>query len=304
MAAPRSKRYFGLIIPFVLAACLVVGYWFYWSKAASEVETRVRTAIPVSVVSDVRITGFPYRLTLELGDLKLKSGNGLGFSSSRVVATASPFNPLLWVLEGAQDPALSLPGGPSRTLQATNLKASLRLNSAGFERLSLTFDGLEAQGEQGWGMGGGQVHFVSDPKNADIIAMQTDIRAIRIGKPLAGPSAILGQTINRIMIAGPISQGRALSNSLADWSKKGGKLSIMAGELMWGPIAFTGASGDITLSPAQKWQGNVRGTGALKPEGIAVSALSGPVDLVIADNRMSLNGLPGINIGNAFGAAE
>jgi Uncharacterized protein conserved in bacteria (DUF2125) len=299
-----KARNSGLIIPFFLAACVVGGYWFYWSKVAHQIEAQVRAAIPTSIAPQVKVTGFPYRLTLSLDGVALASDQGLSFKSSAIVATASPFNPLLWVLESAHEPALSLPDGPLRPLSATNLKASLRLKSDGLERLSLTFDGIEAQGDQGWSVGAGAIHLVADPKNADVLAMSTDLNAIKVGKPLEGPSAILGQTINRVRIAGPISQSRTLTRSINAWSSSGGKLTVMAGELMWGPIAFTEAAGEMTLSSAQKWQGTVTGKGALKPEGIAVAALSGPVNLTIADNKLSLNGLPGINIGNAFGADE
>jgi hypothetical protein len=304
MARVSKNRFAGLLIPFFLAACLILGYWFYWNKVATEVEHRARAAIPQSVAALIKVTGFPYRLTLNLEDFNLANAQGLGFRASSVVATATPFNPLLWVLESAHEPAMSLPGGPMRPLRATNLKASLRLSPNGFERLSLTFDGIEAQGDQSWSLGTGAMHFVTDPKNAETIAMRLDLAAIKIGKPLEGPSAILGQTINRVMLAGPINQGSAFARSPQAWSQVGGKLDIMAGELLWGPVAFTDAKGDMTLSPSQKWQGAVTGNGALKPEGIAVAALSGPVNITIIDNKMSLNGLPGINIVDAFGDGE
>jgi hypothetical protein len=304
MPSSIRKNYAGLIIPFGLATLLVAVYWFYWHKTASEVETRVRAALTQDMASRVDVSGFPYRLTLTLDGVKLASAAGFGFKASSVVATATPFNPLLWVLEGAQEPEMALSNGPFRALKANNLKASLRLKPDGFERFSLAFDGIEAGGDQGWSLGGGAFHLVSDPQNPDILALRADLNAIKIGKPLDGPGAILGQTIDRVMLAGPINQGRALLKSPREWSNNGGKLTLMAGELMWGPIAFSQASGEISLDRAQTWQGQVKGQGALKPNGVAVPALAGPVDLVISDNKMSLNGLPGINIANAFGAAE
>jgi Uncharacterized protein conserved in bacteria (DUF2125) len=304
MARVSKNRFAGLLIPFFLAACLILSYWFYWNKVAAQVENRARAAIPQSVAAQIKVTGFPYRLTLNLEDFNLADEHGLGFKASRVVATATPFNPLLWVLESAHEPAMSLPGGPMRPLRATNLKASLRLNPNGLERLSLTFDGVEAEGAQSWSLGTGAMHFVTDPKNAETIAMRVDLAAIKLGKPLEGPSAILGQTISRVMLAGPINQGRAFARSPLAWSQAEGKVDIMAGELLWGPVAFTDAKGELSLSPSQKWQGSVTGNGALKPEGIAVAALSGPINLTIIDNKMSLNGLPGINIADAFGDGE
>jgi hypothetical protein len=237
-------------------------------------------------------------------NVRAKADSGLGFSAQKIVATATPFNPLLWVLESAQSPALSLPGGPASPVQTNNLQASLRLNQVGPERISVTFDGLEAQGGAGWKLGPGAIHLVSDPKDSNILAFRADLTNVEITKPLEGPSAILGQKIRRMMMAGPISEGQALLRSSREWTAKNGKLTIMAGELLWGPISFTDAKGEIGLTGGEKWQGRLEGKGALKPDGIAVAALSGPVNLSILDNKLSLNGLPGINISNAFGTDE
>jgi hypothetical protein len=304
MARVKSSGLAGLVIPFALAACLIGGYWFYWAKAAAQVEARVRSALPVSAASSVKVTGFPYRLTLEIGKLNLGNPNGLRFSASKLRATATPFNPLLWALESAQEPALALPGGPVRPLKATNLRASLRLRASGLERFSLTFDGLEGLRvngtEGGWKAGSGKVHILLDPKNNDSFAMVTELNAIIIDKPLAGPGAILGQTINRIFVAGPINHGQALMRSTDAWREAGGAFTIMSGEVLWGPVALTNATGNLSLSSTGKWQGTLAGQGALKPDGIPVSALSAPVALELKDGRVSLRGLPGVDLSNLF----
>jgi hypothetical protein len=299
-----KRSYSGLIIPFGIAVLLIGGYYVYWRGVAQNVEASARAALPEGIAKSVKVTGFPYRLTLEITDLVLAAANGTRFTASSLGVTATPFNPRLWVLDDAQNPTLSLSGGPVRPLLADNLQASLRFKAAGFERLSVTFDALNASGQQGWSLGSGAVHLVTDPKDNDVLAMRADLSAIKIGKPLDGPSAILGQTINKVMIAGPISKAQALTRSTRQWSDAGGVLTIMAGELIWGPISLTDAKGSLTLSSNQKWRGTVTGAGALKPEGISVPALSGPVSLAIDDDKLSMNGLPGINVSNAFGGVE
>lgn len=300
MANLKPKSYLGLVVPFFLAGCLIFGYWLYWDRAAREVENQVRRGVPANATSSIKVTGFPYRLTLEIIDLSFKAQNTSQFRASRVTATASPFNPLLWVLEGALDPSLALPNEPVRPLKATNLKASLRLDKTGLQRFSLTFDALQAQGDGGWQMGKGLFHLMSRFEDDVSLAMVVDLEDVQLGRPLEGPGAILGQTINHIFVSGPIDQKSALMKSMTAWRDAGGKFTIMAGEVIWGPITLGGAKGALSLSPSDKWQGNVAGQGALKPEGIAVSGLSGPVSLEINDGRVSIGGLPSIDLSGAF----
>ena len=296
----KQARLSRLIIPFFLAGCLIIGYWFYWDKAARQIETQVRAALPATAATSAKVSGFPYRLTLEIKDLNVTAQNGLAFTSSKLVATATPFNPLLWVLEGALDPKLALPAGPARPLKADNLKASLRLHQTGLERFSLTFDGLQAGGVDGWASGKGLFHVMTRFEDDTSFAVVADVSAVRIAKPLEGPGAILGQTISRIFVSGPLSQRQALAKSPQAWREAGGKMTIMAGQIMWGPVALTQAKGELTLSQDDKWQGTIAGQGALKPEGVAVSGLSGPVSLEFKDGRLSLSGLPGINLSDSF----
>jgi hypothetical protein len=300
MASFKLRHYRGLIIPFLLAACLVTGYWFYWSKAAHLIETQVRTRLPAAGASAVKVTGFPYRLTLEIDDVKVTAKSGAAFSASSVVATATPFNPMLWVLEGAHDPVFALPNGPARPLKATNLKASVRLQTQGLERFSLTFDGLEARGDGGWVLGKGLFHVMSRFEDDNSLAMVLDVKDVKFGAPLEGPGAILGDTINHIFMSGPINQRQALMQSAQSWRDAGGKFTIMAGEIIWGPVYLTKAQGDVALSANDTWSGKMSGQGALKPEGIAVAGLSAPVNLEIRDSQLFLSGLPGIDMTNAL----
>lgn len=294
------NHYRGLIIPFFLAACLIAGYWFYWNKAASQIETQVRAAIPTSSAGSIKVTGFPYRLTLEIYNLNLKLQNGVAVKASSIVATATPFNPLLWVLEGAHDPMMALPNGPMRPLKATNLKSSLRLHREGLERFSLTFDGLATQGDGGWSVGKGLFHLMTQFDDSNTLGMVADFTDVQIGKSIDGPAAILGDKIHHIYAAGPVTQRRAFTKSITDWRQAGGKFTIMAGEIIWGPVYLTKATGDLFLSAQNKWQGKIAGEGALRPEGITVSGLSGPIDLEIRDSQLFVSGLPGIDLSGAL----
>ena len=297
----RSKsRLAGLIVPFFLAGVLIFGYYLYWTKVAGQIETRVSAALAQGRASNVKVTGFPYRLTLDVRNLILSGKDSPAFIASSLTATASPFNPSLWVLEAALNPSLALSSGPIRPLKAENLRASLRIGKSGLERFSLTFEGVNAGGEQGWRVGKGYFHLVCDPKNSDVIALALDVNNIALSKPMDGPGAIMGAKISHIRVAGPITKAQALQQSLQEWSNTGGKFQVMASEIMWGPVGLTSATGNLYLSDSGGWNGQLSGQGSLRPEGIAVAGLTGPVTLELKQGKLSLSGLPSLSLSDAL----
>lgn len=304
---PKSKprNLAGLVIPFFLATCLIAGYWFYWFNAATQIESRVRAALPAPLATSVSVTGFPYRLTLTVRDLALNVQDGVRFQAPSLVATATPFNPMLWVLEGVEKPSIAFRGGPMRTVTATALKASLRLRPQGLERFSLTFDSLAGvaptgSGVSDWASGRGLVHVMSSATDTMTLGFVAQASAIQLSKPLEGSGAILGQAINNVRIAGPIKEGQTLLASPNAWRQKGGYLSIMTGEVIWGPVSLTNATGKLSLGADNRFVGRIDGQGALKPEGIAVAGLSGPVGLAIEGGEVSVAGLAGFDLTNIF----
>jgi hypothetical protein len=292
------KRFLGLILPFGLAIVALGGYWAYWSRVASAIETGVRKAVPIA--TGIEVSGFPFRLTIIARDMKLAAPSGLSFSASRLEATASPFNPSLWVLVGALEPRLALPAGPERPLTATDLKASLRFNESRPTRFSMTFAAVKAGGDGGWQTGSGAFHLVADPKDETQIALSVDVNAIQVATLPDGPAAILGQKINHIRLAGPITKGPELLQSARTWARAGGVLQVMAGEVIWGPVAFTKASGSLGLSEAGLWNGTLKGEGALKPEGMKLDGLTADIELSVKEGQVSVLGLSGVRVPAAF----
>jgi hypothetical protein len=309
MSERKRSNLTGLLLPLGVAILVVGGYYFYWRSVADRIETSIRAALPEAALSSIKVTGFPYRLTAELSDVAIKVSEGSTLFATRLDATATPINPLLWVLEGASGSQLRLANGTTTNLTPKALQASLRFartgsNQTGLERFSLTFDGLEAtdarSNDKAWSVGAGQVHLVRDPAKPDVIAARFDLSNFDLAAPLDGPAAILGQRINKFMLAGPINKSDAFLRSGSDWARAGGQMNVMAGEIMWGPVSLTEASGEIRQSDAGKWQGQIRGKGALKPEGLSVDGLTAPVSVDIVDNRPALSGLPGLDLGGAF----
>jgi hypothetical protein len=291
-----------------MGALVLGGYYVYWSHTAQWIEARVVQAVPTLPKGNISVSGFPYRFEARITDLRVQTNAGFGFEASRFVVAASPFNLNLWALEGALDPILVTPNGLRRPLRATELKASLRLREGQVARLSVTFKGLEGGAPLNaptpnmskWQTGQGALHLIADPKDTSRLAFSLDVADIVLSAEPKGQAALLGDRIAKLRLAGPISQGQILLKSARDWAKAGGVFTLMAAELVWGPVSLSNGSGTLSLTSAGAWQGQIGGTGALKPEGMPVSGLEGPIEVRLEDGWIALLGYKAIPLPKAF----
>lgn len=303
----KSNSLSGLILPLATGALVLGGYYVYWNQTAQRIQAQVVQALPTLAKDAVTVTGFPYRFEARITGLRVQTSTGFAFEASRFVAAASPFNLNLWALEGALEPKLKLPGGPLRPLQATDLKASLRLKEGLLARFSLTFLGLQAGtadpsglGPAPWRTGAGGVHLIADPKDASRLAFALDLSALELSGLPEGPAAILGKRIDHVRLTGPISQGQTLLRSTKAWAQAKGEFTIMAAQLNWGPLAFDQGTGRLSVTSDGQWQGEIRGQGALKPNGMAVPALSAPIEIGIENGQARLLGFSAARVPRAY----
>jgi hypothetical protein len=297
----------GLFIPLAMGALVLGGYYVYWDQTAQRIQAHLVQALPALPQENISVTGFPYRFEVRVTGFRVQTSTGFVFEASRFVAAASPFNLNLWALEGALEPQLKLPGGPLRPLQATDLKASLRLKEGQLARFSLTFQGLQAGtadpagiGSRPWRTGAGAIHLIADPKDASRLAFAFDLSALELSALPEGPAAILGNKIDHLRLTGPISQGQTLLRSTKAWAKAQGEFTIMAAQIDWGPLSFDDGTGRLQVTPEGEWQGEIRGQGALKPNGIAIPALSAPLEIGIENGQARLLGFSAARVPRAY----
>ena len=311
MSETRSRSLAGLILPLAVGGLVLAGYYVYWTQTAQRIQMHVAQALPALPQENVTVTGFPYRFEARITGLRVQTGTGFVFEASRFVAVASPFNLNLRALEGALEPQLKLPGGPLRPLQATDLKASLRLKEGQLARFSLTFQGLQAGmadpsgsgsglGPRPWRTGAGALHLIADPKDTSRLAFALDLSALELSALPEGPAAILGNKIEHLRLTGPISQGQTLLRSTKAWAKAQGEFTIMAAQIDWGPLSFDAGTGRLKVTPEGQWQGEIRGQGALKPNGMAIPALSAPIEIGIEDGQARLLGFSAARVPRAY----
>jgi hypothetical protein len=151
-----------------------------------------------------------------------------------------------------------------------------------------------------WQIGQGAFHLIADPKDTTRLAMSFDVADVVLSAEPKGQAALLGNRIAKIRMAGPITQGQVLLKSAKDWAKAGGVFTLMAAELVWGPVSLSNGGGSLSLTQAGAWQGQIGGTGALKPEGMPVSGLEGPIEVRFNDGWIELLGYKAIPLPKAF----
>lgn len=297
----------GLILPLATGALVLGGYYVYWSQTAQKIAAQVAQALPALPKENIEVTGFPYRFEARITGLRVQTSTGLVFEASRFVAAASPFNLNLWALEGALEPKLKLPGGPMRPLRATDLKASLRFKDGQLARFSLTFEGLQAGvvdpsglGPAPWRTGAGGVHLVANPQETSSLAFALDLKSVELSALPEGPAAILGSKIDHVRVTGPIIQGQTLLQSTKAWAKAQGEFTIMAAQLNWGPLSFDQGTGRLQVTADGQWQGEIRGQGAIKPNGVAVPGLSAPIEIGIENGQARLLGFSAARVPRAY----
>lgn len=300
----------GLVAIWGVALTVFAGYSYYWWQAAETTKAQVRAAMGLGAgMSDaatkdrVRVDGWPFRLTLHVVDPVIAAPGGVALTAAKASASASPFNPSLWVLEGAEAPALVSGDGARQAVTPDGLQGSLRLRPEGLSRLSLTAKGLSIAGageKKGWSTGAGALHLVADPADPDTVALSLDVADLTLSEAPEGAGAILGERIGKLRLAGPVTQGRALAQGLKPWAAAGGSVTIMDFELLWGPASVTKGRGALSLDVGGRWNGEASGLGALRPNGVDMPGLSATVSLRVVAGEVRLMGMSAARLPRAF----
>jgi hypothetical protein len=120
-----------LLYPIVFGIVLFALYFAYWQFAVFNIKNEIKKQKPFGIVySSLEFSGFPYHLTMQIRDFS-KSKSNFEFHAKEISLTSNPFNPNLWVLNGALEPSLVINQlGLAKTwvkIAPTNFKASLRL---------------------------------------------------------------------------------------------------------------------------------------------------------------------------------
>lgn len=293
---PRKPRRLGLIIPWVLAILIVVGWTAGWLWARGEARTRMdegvetlrRAGYDVSWKSR-GIGGYPFRLSVVLEEPRVREPSGWGLEAPRLEADARISSPTSWVIAAPQGLTFVRPVGGPVQVQGKVIRASLTHPTEVPPRLS--FEGVDlkfqpAAGAQPFGLEAAKrVEFhLRGNKQLDegLVSFRVDEGRARLSGLLgriAGErpvSIVWNATLSKI---GSFN-GADWADAVRRWTDAGGRMSlrqagVTAGEAVLGSnsgVLTVGSDGrvsgvmDVTLRQGPRALGAMGETGVIPQE--------------------------------------
>lgn len=304
---PRPRR-LGLWIPFGLLAIAVIalaGAWFYArGRILSGLEAARTQAAgsPVSVsFGGATVSGFPFRLDVDLTDAHLWDSSGWSLAAPRLKAEAYIFSPGLWVAYAPDGVVIGRRRAGPLIVTGKALRASLSDIGARPPRLSvegLDLDFSTPRGAQPFLLTHARefhFHAKAGPDDQGAAYLEVDGADARLSGLLARIAEGKPVTLVADLIyshAGALA-GDSWPQALRDWSQAGGvanmrHLRLLAGEalidarpgtLAIGPDGRLQGALTLTLRQAAKVIGAMGAQGTLSPDtarsALAVSSVRG-----------------------------
>ncbi len=258
-AAPRRFR---LYAPFVVLAIAVVAWTAGWFWMRGEVFRRMDLGARVLGESGYRVdwgarslSGFPFRLDLDIAAPRLREISGWGLSAPRLKAEAFVFALDHWVIVAPGGVTLNRRVGGAVTIGAKVLRGSLSDMGAHPPRLSIEGIGLifaAAPGASPVAIASAEalhLHAKAGPMDQGAFYVEID-KARSAGPGLLNdiaadaPVTLIADAI--FSHAGAPS-GQGFAGALRGWGEAGGGLNIRQLSVLAGPITAESGSGALAI---------------------------------------------------------
>jgi len=252
-AGPRKPRRIGLWAPFAIAGLLVLAWSLAWWLAAREVEKRLDAGVRTLAASGVsvewsgrRLYGYPFRLNLDLTDLRVRAG---GWAVNLPVLETQAFlhAPRSWLAAAPRGLTVDRPGGGGLEVRGKRLLASLAVPRSGPPRLSSEGLGLEftpAPGARPFALASAgrlELHVRPGPDDQAAVFLRLEDGAPvpgRLFADLGGGGPVSAAVDARLSRASAL-RGGTLGQALAAWGAAGGRLALAEAGLTAGPARLS-----------------------------------------------------------------
>ncbi len=264
-----AKR-FWLYAPFALLAIAVVAWTTGWFWMRAEVFRRMDLDARVLGESGYRIdwgarslSGFPFRLDLDIAAPRFREISGWGLSAPRLKAEAFVFAPDHWVVVAPDGVTLNRRVGGPVAIGAKVLRGSLSEMGAHPPRLSIEGMGLTFAAAPGGSpvaiasAEGLHLHAKAGPMDQGAFYVEID-KASGAGSGLLNdiaadaPITIIADAI--FSHAGALS-GQGFVGALRGWGEAGGGLNIRRLRLQAGPVTAEAGSGALAIGGEGRLKG-------------------------------------------------
>lgn len=126
----HSRR--GLIVPFAIVGLILVAWTVWWFVLARQVETRASAQLEALrrdgwtiETAPLSVDGWPFRVRMDLGRVRVVAPSGHGIEAPRMIAEANAWNPLTWVAIAPDDLTLTRPDKGRIRIQGDGARLSL-----------------------------------------------------------------------------------------------------------------------------------------------------------------------------------
>ena len=271
-APPRKPRRLGLYAPFALLLILVAAWSLGWAWLRGEVLRRLDEARDAPGAAAIRIdwtrraiSGFPFRLDLDLADARFSEGSGWAITAPRLNAEAFVFAPSHWVAVAPAGVVFRRRGDRPVIIKAKVLRASLsglgeRPPRLSIEGLGLTF--ATARGAAPYlitAAEGLHLHTRAGPGGQGAVYIEVDRARARlaglVGRIAAGqPITFMG---DGIYSHADVLAGRDWPAAVRAWSGAGGAMGIRRLRLEAGRAFVDARAGSLSVGGDGRLRGSL-----------------------------------------------
>jgi hypothetical protein len=304
---PRPRR-LGLYVPFILLGLAVVALAVAWVWARGRIEAGLdaaRSARPGSPVTmgfaALKISGFPFRLDLDLEGAQLADPSGWSLYAPRLEAEAYLFAPDHWVMFAPQGVVIGRRGAGPLVVTAKVLRASL--SDLGRRPPRLSVEGLDLAfatppGARPFLLRTAKefhLHTKAGPDDQGAAYLEVDqadaqltglLARIAEGKPVSLLADVVYSHADALA-------GASVPQALRDWGNVGGAFDVRRLKVVAGQAMIESQPGALGVGPDGRLQGSLRLT--LRQAAKVVGALGAQGDLApdAARSALAVTGVGG-----------
>ena len=269
---PRKPRRLGLYGPFAALFVLVLAWSLGWFWLRGEVFRRMDAGAEALSESGYRVdwtrrevSGFPFRLDLDIEAPRVREGSGWGLSAPRLKAEAFVFAPEHWIVVAPAGVTLvRRRGGPlligARVLRASASDWTSHPARVSVEGLDLTF--TPQAGAAAFPLAGASelhLHAKGGPNDQGAAYVEIDGGRATPGSPLGqmtggAPVALIADGIYSHASA---LNGRDWPGALRAWAAAGGRLNLRRLSLTASALGLEARTGDAGIDPDGRLAGVV-----------------------------------------------
>lgn len=265
------KRWFWLVIPWMLFLALAIGWMIYWNVLANGARERVGAWIAAeqaqgaeASIGAIEAKGFPVLLRLELRDIAYAPAErGWRLSTAQGALHVQMFNPEHVIYEAEAPIAIARDDGDVTNISADALIASLRFARGAFAQAGVEADNLTLDDPRETGVLSARklvLNVRPDSRAEGQMQVMLDTQGLALAQPVRSFEG-LGQNVDQLMLAFVVEQAEALQHSaagdpLGPWRAAGGRVRVEGLVMKWGALDAAGV-GHIALDDQRRLMGEL-----------------------------------------------